>query len=1280
MSDRKVQQQKAKNQSQDLLFYRRREGRRTSGPHKFPKNSRSPEESISKNTTENSQNPVSVSPQSSPMFFVPKSSLATSTSGPSASSTKKKTKNTESSQKRGKNYESHNDDGSDVHRVTNVTPRQKQIQPTSSENEPKTVQQAKSGVRKRTERSEGLNQFKENSQVGESTKRDTDATTTIAISSEIRQKTKAFSFASQTKISFSSQGNGHKSANKKLPLFESYWNYNEVQEKLQNGTLRRGQFRVNPFRRHEAYADVGLQEDVLIEGNNQNRAFDGDIVAVLIFPESEWKPIKDSDNDNLSTSPILLNEEDVGGDALVNENINPTPDDDLEQFSFEDVEVPIEEIRETIESVDISEHAQTKTPTEETTEETTLLKSASDNTATTLSSTPSLPLSSSPSPTLNPIVTLSPIRTSTPPETTKTDTATTIFCSPPHFEDTLTPSSKENDEIVDNNSRNESDEEINLLLNNCAPFDDTATTTATTTANDSHNNNNNNNSINRNQSDMWEDAESVVAKSVEVASPTLPPVKTISEPPEQRVATQIQSDSQREVLESSSQQQSASSLSTSIDHTIHLQLISSQHQEFSSSHQSTNNVANQSSVKAEVPTTEPKNSLQSVSQQLAVPQKLRPTGKVVYILERKHLFREFVGFLKPFSANGPKPTDKMCFFVPIDKRVPKFLLFTDKLPNEITKNWQLYTTTYFIAKFKSWSPMFKFPLGTLLRKIDRFGTIESETTALLSENGIDTKEFPSHLLERIPNKVVIAPKERKCRLDLRNERIFTIDPKNARDLDDALSCTELSNGNFQVGVHIADVSYYVKANTLLDRIAKSRSTSVYLVQKCIPMLPQILSENLCSLNPKEERLTFSVIWEITPDGEIVNEWFGKTIIRSCCRFTYDDVQMLIESQGLQTVPFAPLPMGSDGDEMQREMRNLKTLQTLYHFTTLNPEVAPHLLAQDIINLHKLAIVLRKKRVESGALTFPDLKLQFELDENGLPKSFSHFVQKDSNILVEEWMLLANIAVAKKIYTTFPNMSFLRRHLPPYERKINRLNEYYKRVGIDLKISGTSSKELCNFLEQSATTYAHIPNIRRIMEQLLLKAMRSAEYFTSGFGNKADFHHYALNVPFYTHFTSPIRRYADIVVHRLLEAALALANNRNFPMEVPLEPSALAEIAENCNSKKLAAKKAQEQSEHLFLCFYLKKHPVVENSIVLEVTPKVITVFSINLGVETRFFVDDFKKLNLSTEWLKDKKALKVVTQSQKEFIISHFSQLQVEYTCTDTCPLNVRGKLNVPTE
>ncbi|KAJ1547744.1 hypothetical protein HK096_000405 [Nowakowskiella sp. JEL0078] len=620
-------------------------------------------------------------------------------------------------------------------------------------------------------------------------------------------------------------------------------------------------------------------------------------------------------------------------------------------------------------------------------------------------------------------------------------------------------------------------------------------------------------------------------------------------------------------------------------------------------------------------------------------------GKVVSIAERK-LDRKFVGVLsvekhskdskKPEEGSEPKTTT-LFWFKPNDKRVPWMTIIPKYIPEDFIKDPQSYSDKLWLASLESWPSYSNYPRAKIVSVLGQVGNIDIETEALLAENGVTwTDTFSPKVEACLPTLPWVIPEsEFKKRKDLREKRIFSIDPPTARDLDDAVSCEcidELAH-LYSVGVHIADVSYFVKPSSALDIEAAERATTVYLVQKAVPMLPRILSENLCSLNPNVDRLAFSVIFTINSiTGEIVGDpWFGKTVIRSSAKLSYDHAQAVIDGTAVKSFEDTnELPNVGFGNGTKFE--NIK---------------------EDILKLYGISKVLRKLRFESGALAIHSVKLAFELVD-GHPVASGIYLIKESNRLIEEFMLLANMAVAKKIAKSFPSVALLRSHSPPIARRLVDLLALAEGLGHKLNASSSGS------LQASFEAINDLPT-RSVLELLAVKSMKRARYVCAGSVHTlTGYHHYALNIPLYTHFTSPIRRYCDLIVHRMLEVSLEtplLKSQIEFGVQYNLKN--IVHIANLCNSNKDAAKAVQDASSKLFLCIYIAnvqerlimqsenqtseqnqlrirtaQSGVLLNAIVYNISQRSFDVLISDLGLERRVWLEDLVDRNeiWGSEW------------------------------------------------
>ncbi|XP_062987830.1 DIS3-like exonuclease 2 [Elgaria multicarinata webbii] len=634
-------------------------------------------------------------------------------------------------------------------------------------------------------------------------------------------------------------------------------------------------------------------------------------------------------------------------------------------------------------------------------------------------------------------------------------------------------------------------------------------------------------------------------------------------------------------------------------------------------------------------------------------QYLQKTAKVVFILEKKHS-RAATGFIRLLTDRNSELFKKCAMFSPVDHRVPRAHVALSDCPPDFAARPEDYANILFICRIVDWREDSNFAFGQLAQSLGQAGEIEPETEGILAEYGVDCSDFSPEVLQCLPQHLpwIIPPEEFAKRRDLREECIFTIDPSTAKDLDDALSCKELPDGNFEVGVHIADVSFFVREGTALDKVASTRATSVYLVQKVIPMLPKLLCEELCSLNPMTDRLTFSVIWKLTPEGKILDEWFGRTVICSCAKLSYDHAQSMIENPA-KVFAAAELPPVSSRHAVDDVCRA-------------------------VLNLHRIAKQLRQQRFSDGALRLDQLKLSFTLDKaSGMPQGCYVYQYRDSNKLVEEFMLLANMAVAHQIYRSFPTKALLRRHPPPQTKMLNDLMEFCSQMGLDIDCSnaGALHKSLCETF--GADKYAEAR--KEVLTNMFSRPMQMAVYFCTGvLEDEVLFRHYALNVPLYTHFTSPIRRFPDIVVHRLLSASLG-SGSAPWMKEADIQKQ-----AEHCNDQKMASKRVQELSADLFFAVFVKEcGPLESEAMVMGVLNEAFDVLVLRFGVQKRIYCNALplvgfqfqkvgKKPQLTLMWAPESQEREAEQQ-----VISIFSLVEVVLR-SDNVPLKYSAMLKRP--
>lgn len=462
----------------------------------------------------------------------------------------------------------------------------------------------------------------------------------------------------------------------------------------------------------------------------------------------------------------------------------------------------------------------------------------------------------------------------------------------------------------------------------------------------------------------------------------------------------------------------------------------------------------------------------------------KPEGEVVEIVERYKT--EFVGVIdiqKNFAfvstANPKMYTD---IFIPKNK-------LGDAENGDVV-----------LVKMDDWPAKADSPFGSVLRVLGKPGEHNTEIHAILAEYGLPS-DFPVDV-EVFAQKIntEIEPEEIARRRDMRNVLTFTIDPKDAKDFDDALSFQKLENGNYEIGIHIADVSYYLEEGTILDAEAYNRATSVYLVDRVVPMLPEVLSNFACSLRPNEEKYTFSAVFELDDKAVVKNQWFGRTVIYSDQRFAYEEAQHIIETVG-NTIPHEISITGTE-----------------------------YAVSDDIkdatLKLNALSKILRSKRMANGAISFDKVEVKFNLNEEAEPVGVYFKVAKDANHLIEEFMLLANKKVAEFIGKQRPEKTFVYRiHDEPDQDKLINMQTVIAKFGykIDLRSKTDISKSLNNLLAD-----VQGKKEQNLVDTLAIRTMSKAKYSTDNIG------HYGLAFEYYSHFTSPIRRYPDVMAHRLLQ--------------------------------------------------------------------------------------------------------------------------------------------------
>lgn len=483
----------------------------------------------------------------------------------------------------------------------------------------------------------------------------------------------------------------------------------------------------------------------------------------------------------------------------------------------------------------------------------------------------------------------------------------------------------------------------------------------------------------------------------------------------------------------------------------------------------------------------------------------QPEGEVVEIIKRKKT--TFVGTVE-ISRN-------YAFLVPVGKQMPYDIFIPLGKLNGAQEGEKA------IAQITEWPKKSKNPVGQILNVLGKPGENDTEMHAILAEYDLPY-QFPEKVneaAEEISDE--ITDEEVALRRDFRSVTTFTIDPHDAKDFDDALSVKKLENGNWEIGVHIADVTHYVRKGSIIEQEAFDRATSVYLVDRVVPMLPERLSNGVCSLRPNEEKLTFSAVFEMDDKADIINTWIGKTVIESDRRFTYEEAQQIIEA--------------GEGDYKE-----------------------------EVLLLDDLAKKIRARRFKKGAIDFDRYEVKFDIDEKGKPTRVFFKESKDSNKLIEEFMLLANKRVAETVGRVAKGIKaktfVYRTHDQPNPDKLNNFNQFIRKFGYGIKTANAKSisTSLNNLLHEVKGE-----NIQNLVETLAIRSMAKAEYSTVNIG------HYGLHFDHYSHFTSPIRRYPDMMVHRLLE--------RYFSGGKSVSSDKYEEFCQHCSEMEQRAANAERAS-------------------------------------------------------------------------------------------------------
>ncbi|KAK5968788.1 DIS3 exosome endoribonuclease and 3'-5' exoribonuclease [Trichostrongylus colubriformis] len=545
-----------------------------------------------------------------------------------------------------------------------------------------------------------------------------------------------------------------------------------------------------------------------------------------------------------------------------------------------------------------------------------------------------------------------------------------------------------------------------------------------------------------------------------------------------------------------------------------------------------------------------------------------PTAKVVGIMKRN--WRPYCGILMRSQLKG----GRRHLFCPSNRLIPRIRIETEQA--DILEHQRI------VVSIDQWPRDSRYPLGHYVRALGKIGDREIENEVLLLEHDIPHAPFSDGVLECLPSGDW-KPDLQPPRVDLRHLTICSVDPLGCTDIDDALHCRPLDNGLLEVGVHIADVTHFVRPGTAIDEEAASRGTTVYLCDRRIDMLPEMLSSNLCSLRGGEERYAFSVIWTMTSDAEILDTKYHKSLICSKAALTYEKAQEFIDDLNLN-------------DDVTIGLRGLM----------------------------KLSKVLNKRRTANGALTLASSEVRFDMDwETRTPKSVQEKKHLDTHSMVEEFMLLANISVAEKILSEYPDCAMLRRHPVPTEASYKPLIEAAKQRGININVS--SGKALADSLDHAVDEKN--PMLNRLLRMLTTRCMTQAVYFSAGTIPVPQYQHFGLACPIYTHFTSPIRRYADVVVHRLLAACIG-ADDIKVGL---LSQANVQKISQNINYRHRNAQYAGRASVQLNVLTYFQGREETCEGFVMGVRTNGIQVFVPKYGLESVIVLQQGKGTTIDIE-------------------------------------------------
>lgn len=554
---------------------------------------------------------------------------------------------------------------------------------------------------------------------------------------------------------------------------------------------------------------------------------------------------------------------------------------------------------------------------------------------------------------------------------------------------------------------------------------------------------------------------------------------------------------------------------------------------------------NQGQAKTRLPDEEDENEIVFGGDEEIDAVKPKYAGVVVAILERaqNQVFSGTLTLMRPNNKraalqqqeeeeSGKREVPRIVWFKATDKRVPLIAIPIEQVPQDFVENNESYKNRLFVGSIKRWPITSLHPFGTLERELGILTDLDVQIKAILADNNVSDVPFTDAVMECVPpSPFQFTPPQDGSRRDLTvdQHRMITIDPAGSTIFEDGLSIVRLGDDTFEVGVHVADISYFIKPHSPLDKEARARAVRVTLDQKEVPMLPTELSD-VANFTLNELKPAFSVIWKLSSDGLLLDTWFGKTVVKSSAQLTYEDAQQMI-----------------DGDE-DNDIDN------------------------DVRMLYSIAQCLFKARYTKDAMSLSRQNLTFD-DPNQPTQITISNSRPDIVKIVKEFLFMANKCVAQKISSQYPEQALLRRQAPPNSRKIHELRDYALRyLGVQLNITNAISI-------QESVQEIQDDELRQLVSILVLKTMQPPKYFCTGTFDILKYSHFATGVPLFTHFTAPLRRYADIVVHRQLESALT--GEKHFY----LDRDTVQKLAQHCNVKKEASLAAREQSKLLSLALY-----------------------------------------------------------------------------------------------